>query len=98
MFYDKKHNPVLYEEIDVVNITRLYSDIKIKDGFLEALRWEENPRESSVKLAKTYAQETLELIKKFRSKVPQNIRERLTSEKALKSLESLCNSFLSKGK
>ena len=89
MVYAKRKTLKYWDDSEVSRITSLFREIGYVNGFLEAVRFEENPTETKVNLAKSYAKDGLNLIKKYQS-LPCEIR----NERFVKRLETFCKIFL----
>ncbi len=97
VLYNERRELKFYEERDISKISSLVGEIRYIEGFLEAVRWEDNPRKSNFELAKKYAREVLNLIKKY-NEMPRRTKNVLEMRNTISSLEVCANAFLDRKK
>ena len=92
VLFDKNGNPKLYDSSDLIKITRLISDIRYANGFIEAVSWEYNPSVSNSTLSKEQAIIAMKLIKKYEKIAPEEIKKQFD----FNGLEKTCKEILKK--
>ena len=86
----------MYEPIDLERIIGLVKGIKYTEGFLDAMKWEDNPQHSNLRLAEHYAQDLIEDLTKLKE-YSKNVRKLINFNKhKISRLETLADRFLRK--
>lgn len=90
MVYAERKILKYWGDSEVSHIASLFRKMGYVNGFLEAVRLEDDPKGENVILAKSYAKEGIDLIEKYKS-LPKDIG----NDNIVQRLENLCKTFLS---
>ena len=92
ILYDEIGRPKFYDEAYLLKFSLLVSSISRSDGFINAVNWAENLDGSNSRLAKKYAEETIENIKKLKKILPEGLKNRFEPN----HIEKMCKKILEK--